>query len=64
MENNKITLKNIIQNQEASYKEILSQIPMRQKPVLFAIAKFTTDSSQRGFGGIIKIRSDIRNKLN
>ena len=39
MENNKITLKNVIQTQEASYKEILSQLPIRQKPVLFAIAK-------------------------
>ena len=32
-------LKNVIQTQEASYKEILSQLPVRQKPVLFAIAK-------------------------
>lgn len=32
-------LRNVIQTQEASYKEILSQLPIRQKPVLFAIAK-------------------------
>ena len=32
-------LKNVIQTQESSYKEILSQLPARQKPVLFAIAK-------------------------
>ena len=32
-------LKNVIQTQESSYKDTLSNISAKQKPVLFAIAK-------------------------
>jgi hypothetical protein len=32
-------LKNVIQTQESSYKDMLSNISAKQKPVLFAIAK-------------------------
>lgn len=39
MDRYETALKNVIQTQEASYKDILAQLPMRQKPVLFAIAK-------------------------
>lgn len=39
MDRYETALRNVIQTQEASYKEILSQLPLRQKPVLFAIAK-------------------------
>ena len=39
MEQYPIALKNVIQTQESSYKDTLSNISTKQKPVLFAIAK-------------------------
>ena len=39
MEHYPTALKNIIQIQESSYKDMLSNISAKQKPVLFAIAK-------------------------
>ena len=39
LESYPIALKNVIQTQESSYKDTLSNISAKQKPVLFAIAK-------------------------
>ena len=39
LEKYETTLRNVIQTQESSYTDLLSNISAKQKPVLFAIAK-------------------------